>query len=190
MKSAILSHSMMITFVFFACSNQILAGIFKRICCHQFSLPATSLSRHMAACISLVCGAQCSMPVRLGHWQSQTSNVCIGMTGQWSDRFAISSHKTLSPSGPELLAQLGIGDLDLILKERRLWWYGQVERFKGAVKTTCDISVDGKRGSGRPKMTWKQLTETDRREWKLLAIDSHDRYTWMSGVGSAMCAAS
>ena len=24
-----------------------------------------------------------------------------------------------------------------------------------AVKTACDIQVDGKRGSGRPKMTWK-----------------------------------
>ena len=35
--------------------------------CYQFSLPTTSLSRHMGACTALVCGAQCSMPVRLGH---------------------------------------------------------------------------------------------------------------------------
>ena len=27
-------------------------------------------------------------------------------------------------------------------------------------------------------MTWKQLTERDRREWKLSAIDPHDRDTW------------
>ena len=26
-------------------------------------------------------------------------------------------------------------------------------------------------------MTWKQLTERDRREWKLSAIDPHDRDT-------------
>ena len=31
-------------------------------------------------------------------------------------------------------------------------------------------------------MTWKQLTERDRREWKLTAIDPHDRDTWRSGV--------
>ena len=37
-------------------------------------------------------------------------------------------------------------------------------RSNGAVKTAFDIQVDGKRGSGRPKMTWKQLTERDRRE--------------------------
>ena len=57
----------------------------------------------------------------------------------------------------ELLVQLGIEDLDLILKERRLRWYGPCSN--GAVKTAFDIQVDGKRGPGRPKMTWKQLTE-------------------------------
>ena len=90
----------------------------------------------------------------------------------------------------ELLARLGIEDLDLILKERRLRWYGHVERSNGAVKTAFDIQVNGKHGPGRPKMTWKQLTERDRREWKLSAIDPHDRDTWRSGVRSAMRAAS
>ena len=35
-----------------------------------------------------------------------------------------------------------------------------------------------------PKMTWKQLTEMDRREWKLSAIDPQARDTWRSGVRS------
>ena len=39
-------------------------------------------------------------------------------------------------------------------------------------------------------MTWKQLTERDCREWKLSAINPHDRHTWRSGVRSAMGAAS
>ena len=39
-------------------------------------------------------------------------------------------------------------------------------------------------------MTWKQLTERDHREWKLSAIDPHDRDTWRSDVRSAMLAAS
>ena len=59
----------------------------------------------------------------------------------------------------ELLVRLGIEDLDFILKERRLRWYGHVKRSSGAVKTAFDIQVDGKRGPGRLKMTWKQLTE-------------------------------
>ena len=89
----------------------------------------------------------------------------------------------------ELLVRFGIEDLDLILKERRLRWYGHVECSSGAIKTVFDIQVDGKRGPGRPKMTWKQLTEWDCREWKLSAINPHDRRTWRSGVRSAMRAA-
>ena len=90
----------------------------------------------------------------------------------------------------ELLARLDIEDLDLILMERRLNWYGHVERSNGEVKTAFHIQVEGKRGPGRPKMTWKQLTERDCREWKLSAISPHDRNMWRSGVRSAMRAAS
>ena len=90
----------------------------------------------------------------------------------------------------ELLVWLGIEDLDLILKERRLCWYGHVECSNGAVKTTFHIQVEGKHGPGRPKMTWKQLTERDCREWKLSAINPHDRNMWRSDVRSAMRAAS
>ena len=49
-----------------------------------------------------------------------------------------------------------------------------------------DIQIVGKHGPGRPKMTWKQLTERDCREWKLSAINPHDRDTWRSGVRSAI----
>ena len=61
-----------------------------------------------------------------------------------------------------------------------------MERANSAVKTAFDILIVGKRGPGRPKMTWKQLTERDCREWKLYAIDPHDRDIWRSGVRSAM----
>ena len=91
---------------------------------------------------------------------------------------------------PSALARLGIEDLDLILKERRLCWYGHVECSNGAVKTAFDIQIVGKCGPGRPKMTWKQRTDRDCREWKLSAITPHDRDTWRSSVRSAMRAAS
>ena len=51
----------------------------------------------------------------------------------------------------ELLAQLEIDDLNVILREKRLRWFGHVERFSGAIKTACDIQIDGKRGPERPK---------------------------------------
>ena len=85
----------------------------------------------------------------------------------------------------ELLAWFGIEDLDLILKERRLRWFGHVERSNGAVKTVFDIQIVGKRGPGRPKVTWKQLTEGLQR-MEALSYRPHNRDTWRS----AMCAAS
>ena len=102
----------------------------------------------------------------------------------------VKPQNTATIRSTELLARLGIEDLNLILKERRLRWYGHVECSKGAVKTAFDIQVNGKHGPGRPKMTWKQLTERDCREWKLSAIDPHDRDTSRSGLRSAMHAAS
>ena len=35
-------------------------------------------------------------------------------------------------------------------------------------------------------MTWKQLTERDCREWKLSAINPHDRDTWRSAMRAAI----
>ena len=64
------------------------------------SLFPPPLFQDVAACTALVCRVQCSMPVRHGHWQSQTSNICSRKTGQWSDRYAMSSCKTLSPLDP------------------------------------------------------------------------------------------
>ena len=53
-----------------------------------------------------------------------------------------------------------------------------------------DIQVDTKGGIERLEITWQQLTERDCREWKLSAINPHDRHTWRSSMRSAMHAAS
>ena len=36
---------------------------------------------------------------------------------------------------------------------------------------TCYIQIDGRWEAGRPKLTWKKLTEEDCREWKLTTVD-------------------
>ena len=68
------------------------------------------------------------------------------------------------------------------------FWH--VERSNVAVRTACDIEIGGRRRAGRPKITWKKLTEKDCREWKLTTVDPQERSTWRSGVRSAMHAAS
>ena len=65
-----------------------------------------------------------------------------------------------------------------------------VERSSGAVRTACDVQVEGRLGPGRPKLTWKKLTENVCCEWKLTTVDPQERSTWRSGVRSAMRAAS
>ena len=59
----------------------------------------------------------------------------------------------------ELLAKLQLEDLDLILRKRRLCWFGHVERLSCAIRTAYDMQIDGKQGAGRPKQTSKKLTE-------------------------------
>ena len=90
----------------------------------------------------------------------------------------------------ELMAKLELEDLDLILRERRLRWFGHVERSSGAIRTASAIQIDGRRGAGRPKLIWKKLTERDCRELKLTTVDHQERSTWRSCVRSAMSAAS
>ena len=55
--------------------------------------------------------------------------------------------------------------VSLILREKRLCWFGHVECSSGAVRTACDIQIEGRRvvgsGVGRSKLIWKKLKEKD-----------------------------
>ena len=65
-----------------------------------------------------------------------------------------------------------------------------MQRSSGAIRTACDMQIDGRRGAVRPKLTWKKLTEQNCLEWKLTTVDPQERSTWRSGVRSAMHTAS
>ena len=111
---------------------------------------------------------------------------------QRNDRAMIRQICSIKPEGvarvrsSELLAKLQLEDLDLILRERRLRWFGHVAQSSSAIRTAYDMQINGKRGAGRPKQTWKKLC----REWKLTTVNPQERSTWRSGVRSAMRAAS
>ena len=59
----------------------------------------------------------------------------------------------------ELLAKLQLEDLGLILRERRLRWFGHVARSSGAIRTAYDMQIEGKLG-GREAQA--NMEETDR----------------------------
>ena len=69
---------------------------------------------------------------------------------------------------------------------KRLSWFGHLERSSGAIRTACDIQIDGRWGAGRFKLTWKKLTERYCPEWKLTTVDPQERSNWRPGVRSAM----
>ena len=79
--------------------------------------------------------------------------------------------------------------MTVILKTNQ-HWFGNVECSSGAVRTACDIQIDGRQEPGRLKLTWKKLMEKDCHEWKLTTVDPQERSTLRSGVRSAMRAAS
>ena len=131
---------------------------------YQFSHSVTSLTRHVAMYTALACGAPCSMPVKLGHWPRRICSACSAMIGPWSDRSAVSSQRTCHGKFKWITGKAWGPQPHF---ERRLRWFGHVERSSGAIRTAYDMQIDGRWGAGRPKLTWKKLTERDCRERKL-----------------------
>ena len=64
----------------------------------------------------------------------------------------------------KLLAKLQLEDLDLILRERRLRWFGHVTRSNGTISTAYVMQIEGKRGGGGGggREAQANMEETDR----------------------------
>ena len=54
--------------------------------------------------------------------------------------------------------------LNRISSMDKIYIKGHVEHSSGAVRTACDIQIEGRQGAGRPKLTWKKLMEKVCRE--------------------------
>ena len=116
------------------------------------------------------------MPARLGHWQSQTSNICSEMTGQWSDSLLCQATRHCHHQVQWATCAAWHWDLGHILKERRLWLYGHVERSSGAVRTAFDIQVDRKHGPGN---SWQRgIAESGSSRLSTLMIDIPGDLVW------------
>ena len=74
-------------------------------------------------------------------------------------------------SSDSLLTKLGIQDLDVVLRTSRMRWFGHVERSTGWTAEVCKLNVVAQKRSGRPKKSWDEVLENDR---KKLGMDSAD----------------
>ena len=104
-----------------------------------------------------------------GHVSSCVRSIMLHVSETWpltkpnlqgNDRAMIRQICSIKPEdvatlrSNEQLAKLELEDPNLILRERRLRWFGHVEHSSGAIRSACDIQIDGRRwGAGRPKLT-------------------------------------
>ena len=74
-------------------------------------------------------------------------------------------------SSDSLLTKLGIQDLDVVLRTSRMRWFGHVERSTGWIAEVRKLNVVAQKRSGRPRKSWDEVLENDR---KKLGMDSAD----------------
>ena len=74
-------------------------------------------------------------------------------------------------SSDSLLTKLGIQDLDVVLRTSRMRWFGHVEHSTGWIAEVRKLNVVAQKRSGRPRKSWDEVLENDR---KKLGMDSAD----------------
>ena len=85
----------------------------------------------------------------------------------------------------ELMSLLGLKDtLDGLVRTSGVQWYGHIlRRDNGDVlRRALDFEVAGRRGRGRPNMTWKRQVEQHTNQIHLKREDAVDRVKWCNGV--------
>ena len=86
------------------------------------------------------------------------------------------------PSMDDLHAKLGKCDLAVLVRERRLRWFGHVMRSNGEINRVRSRPVPGRKGPGRPKKTWDECVKQDLKVCGLSEAGTQDRVSWGSSV--------
>ena len=80
----------------------------------------------------------------------------------------------------ELRESMDIEKISDVMRCSRLRWMGCVLRKEGNdwVKKSMEMTVEGSRGRGRPKMTWEKVVERDMKVRGLVRNDAKDGVKW------------
>ena len=74
-------------------------------------------------------------------------------------------------SSDSLLRELRIDNLETLMRYNRLCWYGHVSKNKSWIKRCSEFKVEGTRERGRPRKTWIETINHDKKLWKLLRLE-------------------
>ena len=95
---------------------------------------------------------------------------------RWMCNVSLSDRK----SSEELRNRLHIPNIVDLLRQKRLRWYGHVQRMMedNPVRQVTLLDVDGTRKRGRPRKTWHQLVRSDLNQLNLEPGLAQDREAW------------
>ena len=84
----------------------------------------------------------------------------------------------------EVAERCGVETLDVLLRRRRLRWFGHVKRRgqEEPLGRILELEVDGRRPRGRPKKSWRKIVETDMRLVGVSELDALDRAKWRKQI--------
>ena len=74
-------------------------------------------------------------------------------------------------SSDSLRTNLGIQDLDVVLRTSRIRWFGHVERSTGWISDVRKLNVVAQKRSGRPRKSCDEVIKNNREK---LGMDSAD----------------
>ena len=85
-------------------------------------------------------------------------------------------------SSEELRRRLWLESITTCIQNRRLSWFGHVERSPETswINKCRQINVPGKVGRGRPKKTWGEVVKADLKQKGVTKDLAHDRLGWKS----------
>ena len=81
-----------------------------------------------------------------------------------------------------LYTKLGIQEVAVELRTKRLRWYGHVERASSRTNSITSIAIPDPRGRGRPRKSWSECVKADVDVCNIEGIDPQNREAWRSGV--------
>ena len=94
--------------------------------------------------------------------------------------------KSTDESLDELHAKLGLRDIEVQIRERRLRWFGHVKRSSKEINKVRTRKVSGKRGPAHAKKTWALCVKDDLKVCRLNEELTQDREAWRSSVRNCL----
>ena len=86
------------------------------------------------------------------------------------------------PSTEEMHKKLDLCDLAVVIRQRRLRWFGHVMRSSSEINRVRTMPIPGKRGPGHPRKTWDECVKLDLTVCGLSASTTGNRPLWRSSV--------